>query len=63
MVCMNMLSNIIFPPTQKEMLKQRKIAFTMASYNVGAVADTSYIQVITAFAGKDHMLADGFRKA
>ena len=44
------------------MPKQREIAFTIASYNIGAVAEQFYTQGITAFAGKAYMLADGFRK-
>ena len=62
MQCMSMLSNIISPPSQKEMPKQREIAFTMASYNIGAEAEESRTQGITAFARKTYMLADGFRK-
>ena len=62
MPCMSMFSDIISPPTYKEIPKQREIAFTMTSYHIGAVAETSYIHGTTAFAGKVYMLAAGFRK-
>ena len=34
----------------------------MASYNIGAVAEKAYVNGVTAYAGKAHMLADVFKK-
>ena len=37
---------------------QRDIALTLASYNIGAVAEKSYTNGVIAFAGKAYMFAD-----
>ena len=41
---------------------QRNIALSLASYNIGAVAENTYTNGVTAYAGKAYMLSDGFRK-
>ena len=49
-------------PDKQEESVQRNIALSMASYNIGAVAEKAYVNGVTAYAGKAYMLADGFQK-
>ena len=62
MLCVHLLEAIIEPPMQERSFVLRDIAFIMASYNIGAVAEKAYNNGVTAFVGKAYMLADGFRK-
>ena len=67
-VCGNVLSfsmatmPCVHSPIQEKSFVLRDIALTMASYNIGAVAEKAYTNGVTALAGKAHMLADGFRR-
>ena len=58
---MHTLASFLTPDKQEDSVK-RNIALTMASYNIGAVAETTYANGVTAYAGKAYMLADGFKK-
>ena len=59
---MHTLADIIAPPVVDKKASVREMAITMATYNIGAVAEESYTNGVTAFAGKAYMLADGFQK-
>ena len=59
---MHTLADIIAPPTIDKKTFVREIVITMATYNIGAVAERSYTNGVFAFAGKAYMLADGFQK-
>ena len=61
MSCMHILANYLTPDKQEDPV-QRNIALSLASYNIGAVVEKTYINGVTAFAGKAFMLADGFKK-
>ena len=50
---------LLLTPDKQEDPVQRNIALSLASYNIGAVAEKANVNV-TAFAGKAFMLADGF---
>ena len=62
MPCMHTFSVIIASITHNKKVILRDIAFTMSSYNIGAVAEKTVTYGVTAFAGKAYMLADGFQK-
>ena len=62
MPCMHTLAEYITPTNQQDTTIQRDIALTLASYNIGAVAEKSYNNGVTAFTAKAYMLAEGFRK-
>ena len=61
MPCMHTLAGYLTPDKQEDPV-QRNIALSMASYNIGAVAEKAYVNGATAYAGKAYMLADGFQK-
>ena len=46
---------------EKEDPVQRNIVLSLASYNIGAVAEKSYTNGVTAFAGKAFILAEGLK--
>ena len=60
MPCMHTLAEYI-APVKPETPIQRDIALTLASYNLGAVAETSYTNGVIALARKAYMLAEGFK--
>ena len=62
MPCVQLFEAIIELPIQEKGSVLRDIAFTMASYNIGDVAEKAHTNGVTAFVGKTYMLADGFRK-
>ena len=49
-------------PEKKKDQVQRNIALSLASDNIGVVAEKAYVNGVTAFAGKAFMLAGGFKK-
>ena len=56
---MHTLASMLTPDKQEDLVK-RNIAISLASYNIGAVAEKAYVNGVTAYAGKAYMLADGF---
>ena len=61
MPCMHALAECSAPAKQETQIK-RDIAMTLASYNIGAVAEKSYTNGVIAFAGKAYMLAEGLKR-
>ena len=61
MPCMHTLASYLMPDKQEDPV-QRHIALSLASYNIGAVAQHRYTNGVTAFAGKAFMLEEGFKK-
>ena len=57
---MHTLASLLTPDKQEDSVK-RNIALTLASYNIGTVAEKAYANGVTASAGKAYMLADGFK--
>ena len=62
MPCMHTLASYLMPDKQEDPV-QRNIALSLASYNIGAVAEKANVNGVTAFAGKAFMLADGFKRS
>ena len=60
MPSMHTLASLLTPDKQEDSVK-RNIALTLASYNIGAVAEKACVNGVTAYAGKAYMLADGFK--
>ena len=61
MPCMHTLASFLMPDKQENSV-QRNIALSMASYNIGVVAEKAYVNGVTPYAGKAYMLADGFEQ-
>ena len=61
MPCTHTFASFLTPDKQEDSV-QRNIALSMASYNIGAVAEKAYVNGVTAYAGKAYMLADGFKR-
>ena len=61
MPCVHTLASYLTSDKQEAPV-QRDISFTLASYNIGAVAENVYTSGVTAFARKAYMLAEGFKK-
>ena len=62
MPCPQTLTEIIKQPATVKNICVREIVFTMASYNIGAVAEKSYTNGVIGFDGKVYMLVDEFEK-
>ena len=60
MLCMHALAECIVSAKQETQI-QRDIAMRLASYNIGVVAEKSYTNGVSAFAGKAYMLAEGLK--
>ena len=61
MPSMHTFASLLTPDKQEDSV-QRNMSLSLASYNIGAVAEKAYVNGVTAHVGKAYMLADGFNK-
>ena len=62
MPCPQGLTEVIEPLAIDKKMFVREIVFTIASYNIGAVAEKSHTNGVIVFAGKVYKIVDVFEQ-